>query len=100
MDTALEQGLHERRFGGLGRSGRRDVKGRVEVGVSLVRVCAAFDEKPDDVERRKDADRVSADWRAVAGAGQVEGGSAVSSARADSEKFVDRLFDSEHLVLF
>jgi hypothetical protein len=30
----------------------------------------------------------------------VEGGGAVSSARADSEKFVDRLFDSEHLVLF
>ena len=100
MNSALEQGLNEGRFGRLGRSGRGDVKGRVEIGVPLVRVGAAFDEESDDVERRKDADRVPPDGRAVAGAGQVEGRGSVPSAGSDSEEFVDRFFDPENLVLF
>jgi hypothetical protein len=56
--------LNQGRFGGLGRRRGGHVQRRVQVEVPGVGVSATLDEQLDDVDGRKDADRVSADGRA------------------------------------
>lgn len=73
---------------------------RVQVEVASVGVRAALDEQLDDVDGGKNADRVSADRRAVSGASKVKRCGAVAAAGTDAEEFVNGFFDSKNLVFF